>query len=102
MRRAGNNKVTVKVYPGAQHAWETLGPVYYLANAENYSKCSATVEDNGTWTLPVGAPVLPTAELHAWMKAHCMFHWAHVACGTVALKRQATDDIIAFLKRNGF
>ena len=39
MRAAGNRRIKVKVYSGAHHGWESLGPVFDIRDAENWSCC---------------------------------------------------------------
>lgn len=48
LRKAGNNRVEVKVYKGAHHAWERLGAApYFDAKAENYARCRVWEDDDG-------------------------------------------------------
>ena len=103
IRDAGNKRVAVKIYQGAHHGWESLGPVYDIAKAENFSRCRALVEDDGSYYVP---------QLDARMSADQYAEWARINCayrgdtkaggGTIALKAQATDDLLAFLRAAGF
>ena len=47
MRAAGNRAIKVKVYSSAHHGWESLGPVFDIRDAENWSCCSNFIEDDG-------------------------------------------------------
>jgi dienelactone hydrolase len=101
IKAAGNPNVEVKVYKGARHGWETLGPVSYMEKAENYSKCFAIIEDDGDRTFSATGQRVAAQEVLRWMKKNCVVHGAHSGGGTEKLKRNATDDLIAFLNRNG-
>jgi hypothetical protein len=46
--------------------------------------------------------LIPPGRRHAWAQRSCRSRGGHCCGGTLQIKRQATDDIIAFLKRNGF
>ena len=97
LKAAGNNSVEVKVYKGAHHAWEALGPrPFFNARLENYAKCRVMQGDDGKMTS------IPPGSWHAWAQRSCLTRGGHCCGGTLEIKRQATDDIIAFLKRNGF
>jgi dienelactone hydrolase len=102
IKSAGNANVAVKAYKGAHHNWEFVGPLIHMAKAENYSKCSAMIEDNGDRTMLPSNQRVGGWQLAQWMKENCIFHGAHYGGGTEKLKRQATDDLITFLKQNGF
>lgn len=102
MRAAGAD-VTVKVYRDAHHGWEALGPLSELRRAENYSHCRAVLEDDGTLYVPQAGRHMSQAEYADWARLHCMFVGrTHAGGGTAALRRQATDDLLGFLKRSGF
>lgn len=103
IRRAGNKHVHLKIYPAAQHSWEDLGdaPVFD-PDAENYSACRVWIKNDGSMVAArTGRPV-PEANWHAWAERHCMTYGTHCCGGTPELKQQATNDIISFLKRQGF
>lgn len=103
IRAAGNARVTVKIYRGAHHGWESIGPVHALAKAENFSRCRALIEDDGRYYV---------AQIDAWLSADQYAEWARLNCayrgdtnaggGSVALKAQATEDLLAFLRASGF
>ena len=48
MRAAGNRRIKVKVYSGAHHGWESIGPVFDIRDAENWSCCKNFIEDDGS------------------------------------------------------
>lgn len=101
LREAGNKNVSVKVYLGQHHAWELIGPVIHMKKAENYSACAATIEDNGDRTVKASNKVVAVHNVSKWMKS-CVVRGAHVGGGNEKQKKQATADLIAFLKQNGF
>jgi dienelactone hydrolase len=102
MKAAGNSRVSIKVYPGQHHAWELTGPVIYMKTIENYSTCAAMIEDNGDRTMKANNKVVAGWNFGKWMKQNCVTHGAHVGGGTERQKKQATDDLISFLKQSGF
>ena len=115
LRRAGNGKIEIKVYKGAHHAWESLGrQPYFDPLAQNFMRCRIWFEDDGTimaagnvrlndgTSTPSGGLRLTRESAGAWVRQNCMTLGTHCCGGTPELKRQATDDLIAFLKRNGF
>ena len=104
IRIAGNTNVSVKTYKGAHHSWEQTGAVSFLAKAENYSKCNAFYEDNGAMTMavPDGPTLMKGSDIFAWRRSHCMTTGAHVGGSNDKLKREATNDLIAFLRSAGF
>jgi dienelactone hydrolase len=104
IKAAGNPNVEVKIYKGANHNWEAIGRPAFLAGAENYSKCPAIIEDNGDWVMKAGdGPVLRSAgAIFEWRRANCRTFGEHVGGGSQERKDAATNDLIAFLKRNGF
>ena len=102
LKAAGNNGV-VKVYKGAHHAWEALGPrPFFNARLENYAKCRVIQGGDGKMTAGLDRTVIPAGSWHDWAQRSCLTRGGHCCGGTREIKRQATDDIIAFLKRNGF
>src|SRR5260370_21236698 len=46
MRLAGNRRIKVKVYGGAHHGWESIGPVFDIRDAENWSCCTNRSEEH--------------------------------------------------------
>jgi dienelactone hydrolase len=104
LRRDGNAKIEVKVYQGAHHAWERLGGrPYFDPRAENFARCRVWVEDDGAMIAAETGERLPRGRgVHDWARKHCMTLGTHCCGGTPALKREATGDLIAFLKKHGF
>lgn len=116
-RRAGNTKIEVKVYRGAHHAWERLGnTAYFDPLAQNFSRCRIWIEDDGT-AVAAGSVKLNDGTLtpksgvrlprdlggsFEWIRKNCMTLGTHCCGGTRPLRDEATADLIAFLKRNGF
>ena len=100
IRKAGNPNVFVKVYPGAHHAWEGIGPVRYLPQAENGSQCLGLIESNGDVTMLPDKIRLSAKEYGKWIGENCLTYGAHVGGGTEELKALATSDLIYFLKEN--
>jgi dienelactone hydrolase len=102
MKAAGNSKVTVKVYTGQYHAWELIGPVLHVKKIEDYSACAAMIEDNGDRTMKATNKIVGGWNVSKWSKQNCVVRGAHVGGGTEKQKKQATADLISFLKQNGF
>jgi len=99
---SGNSNVEVKIYKGAHHNWEMTKPVVYAEKAQNFSKCTRLIEDNGDRTFLAGNIRIKAEDEYSWMVKNCMSMGEHVGGGTEKLKQQAADDLVAFLKRNGF
>jgi dienelactone hydrolase len=103
LRAAGNLRIEIRVYEGAHHAWELIGDrPYFDVKAENYAKCRAWVEDDGTIVAAADGTRIPASEYSAWAKRTCMTLGTHCCGGTAKLRQQAADDMIGFLKRYGF
>jgi dienelactone hydrolase len=100
IRSAGNPYVAVKVYQGAHHAWESIGPLRYLPQAENGSNCRGLIESNGDVTMAADNIRLSSQEYGKWIGDNCLTRGAHVGGGTAELKARATADLIGFLKEN--
>ena len=102
-RAQGNDKVVVKLYEGAHHGWEAIGPLHELRRAENYSHCRALVEDDLSLFVPQIGRHMSQDEYTDWARENCMFVGrTHAGGGTVELRRRATDDLLDFLAANGF
>src|SRR5229473_3255083 len=43
-----DRRIKVKVYGGAHHGWESIGPVFDIRDAENWSCCTNFIEDDGS------------------------------------------------------
>lgn len=102
IKEAGNNSVSVKVYSGQHHGWEVIGPVLNVKTTENYSACAAMVDVNGDYTIKSNNKRIGRWQAGEWMKQNCVTHGAHVGGGTERQKKQATADLLSFLKQNGF
>ncbi len=103
MLEAGNEKVQTKIYKGAHHAWEELGPrPFYDPEIENYSGCRIWVEDDGLMVAADTGEIIPEDGWHSWAKNNCVTLGAHCCGGTRKLKEKATLDIITFLKKHDF
>ncbi len=102
MRAAGNDRIRVKVYGGAHHGWESLGPVFDIKDAENWSCCRNIIEDDGRHFVPALGMALDEPEFQAWARRHCVTRGARAGGGTADLKQRASADLIAFLAVHGF
>jgi dienelactone hydrolase len=102
MRAAGNDRIRVKVYGGAHHGWESLGPVFDIKDAENWSCCRNIIEDDGRHFVPALGRALDEPEFQAWARRHCVTRGARAGGGTADLKQRASADLIAFLAVQGF
>jgi dienelactone hydrolase len=102
IKTAGNSNVATKVYTGQYHAWELTGPVLHEKKIENYSACAAMIEDNGDRTMKASNKVVGGWNVSKWSKQNCVVRGGHVGGGTEKQKKQATADLISFLRQNGF
>ena len=102
MRAAGNDRIRVKVYGGAHHGWESLGPVFDIKDAENWSCCRNIIEDDGRHFVPSLGLALDEPEFQAWARQHCVTRGARAGGGTADLRQRASADLIAFLAVHGF
>jgi acetyl esterase/lipase len=102
MRAAGNRQVKVKVFSGAHHGWESLGPVFDIRDAENWSCCNNFIEDDGNHFVVAAGRAMPEPEYQAWARLHCITRGARAGGGTAALKARATADLLGFLSTHGF
>lgn len=102
MRAAGNDRIRVKVYGGAHHGWESLGPVFDIKDAENWSCCRNFIEDDGRHFVPALGRAMDEPEFQAWARRHCVTRGARAGGGTADLKQRASADLIAFLAVHGF
>jgi dienelactone hydrolase len=102
MRAAGNRQVKVKVYSGAHHGWESLGPVFDIRDAENWSCCKNFIEDDGNHFVVAAGRAMPEPEYQAWARIHCVTRGARAGGGTADLKKRATADLLTFLSAHGF
>jgi len=102
MRAAGNRRIKVKIYAGAHHGWESLGPVFDIRDAENWSRCKNFIEDDGTHFVVAAGCTMTEPEYQAWARSNCVTRGARAGGGTPELKRRATADLLAFLAAHGF
>ena len=102
MRAAGNRRIKVKVYGSAHHGWESIGPVFDIRDAENWSCCRNFIEDDGRHFVPAAGYAMTEPEYQAWARSHCITKGARAGGGTIELKRRATHDLLAFLNAQGF
>jgi dienelactone hydrolase len=102
MRAAGNGRVRVKVYSGAHHGWESLGPVFDIRDAENWSCCPNFIEDDGSHFVIAAGRAFSEPDYQAWARRHCVTRGARAGGGTNELRQRATDDLLAFLAVQGF
>jgi dienelactone hydrolase len=97
MRATGNAGIRVKVYK-AHHGWESIGPVYAIANAQNYSRCANLIEDNGRHFVAAAGRAMSEAEYRLWVRDNGLLDFgAHAGGGSVALRDRATGDLLSFL-----
>lgn len=102
MRAAGNRQIKVKVYSGAHHGWESVGGVFDIRDAENWSCCRNVIEDDGRHFVPAVGRVFDEPDYQAWAREHCVTRGARAGGGTVELKQRATSDLLGFLASHGF
>jgi dienelactone hydrolase len=102
MRAAGNGLIKVKIYSGAHHGWETLGPVFDINDAENWSCCRNFIEDDGLHFVVAADRTMSEPDYQAWARRHCVTRGARAGGGTLELRSRATADLLAFLSAHGF
>ena len=102
MRAAGNERIKVKVYGSAHHGWESIGPVFDIKDAENWSCCKNFIEDDGSHFIPAAGRAMSEPEYQAWARQYCVTKGARAGGGTPELKRRATADLLAFLHAHNF
>jgi dienelactone hydrolase len=102
MRAAGNERIKVKVYGSAHHGWESLGPIFDIKDAENWSCCKNFIEDDGRHFVVAAGRAMSEPDYQAWARQHCVTRGARAGGGTAELKQRATADLLAFLQSHGF
>lgn len=103
IRASGNSNVTVRIYEGAHHAWETLGSQpSFNPVAQNYRRCRGLIEDDGTFVSSETGEKLPGSRVQRHFVRTCMTLGAHCCGGDADLKARAAKDLIDFFKRSGF
>lgn len=101
MRATGNRQIKVKIYTSAHHGWESIGPVFDIKDAENWSCCRNFIEDDGRHFVVAAGRTFSEPEYQAWARIHCITRGARAGGGTVALRQRATDDMLSFLAAHG-
>ena len=102
MRAAGNGRIKVKVYGSAHHGWESIGPVFDIRDAENWSCCTNFIEDDGSHFVVAAGRAMREPDYQSWARRHCVTRGARAGGGTAELKKRATADLIAFLQSHRF
>lgn len=102
MRATGNDRIRVKIYSSAHHGWESLGPVFDIRDAENWSCCRNWIEDDGRHFVVAAGRAMSEPEYQAWARLHCVTRGARAGGGTAELRARATGDMLAFLQTHGF
>jgi len=102
MRAHGNRRIKVKIYGAAHHGWESLGPVFDIHDAENWSCCRNFIEDDGRHFVVAAGRAMSEPEYQAWARANCVTRGARAGGGTAALRARATADLLTFLAAHGF
>jgi dienelactone hydrolase len=102
MRAAGNRRIKVKVYGSAHHGWESIGAVFDIRDAENWSCCTNFIEDDGKHFVIAAGRAMSEPDYQRWARRHCVTRGARAGGGTLELKRRATADLIAFLQSHRF
>jgi len=102
MRAAGNRRTKVKVYGSAHHGWESIGAVFDIRDAENWSCCTNFIEDDGKHFVIAAGRAMSEPDYQHWARQHCVTRGARAGGGTLELKRRATADLIAFLQSHRF
>jgi dienelactone hydrolase len=102
LRGGGNPNIEVNTYRGAYHAWEIIGEKPYFDKwAENFSRCRAIIDEDGSSTAEDGT-LIRAEESRAWAEANCITLGTWCCGGNEAQKKRSADDVVAFLRRNGF
>jgi dienelactone hydrolase len=102
-RAAGNARVSLHVYKDAHHAWEELGSKpEFDPDVENYAQCKVWIEDDGRMFSDDDGSQIPEDDWHAWAAENCMTKGAYCCGGSRKQKQRATEDVLAFLRQNGF
>ena len=102
MRAAGNRRIKVKVYGSAHHGWESIGAVFDIRDAENWSCCTNFIEDDGRHFVIAAGRAMSEPDYQSWARRYCVTRGARAGGGTLELKRRATADLIAFLQSHRF
>ena len=96
--RAAGGVTELRIYPGAHHGFDGDTPRTFDPNAQNLSDCLLHIEDDGRTTYARTGETLESAARAAGvMKRDCMKMGATIA-SDARVKRQALEDVKAFLK----
>ncbi|HKU94444.1 MAG TPA: dienelactone hydrolase family protein [Vineibacter sp.] len=102
MRDRGNQQIRIKVYK-AHHGWESIGPLYHIPKAQNFSGCANLIEDDGRHFVSAAGRAMTESDYRTWVRETGLLRYgAHAGGGTAALKQRATSDLITFLQAHGF
>lgn len=92
---AGNPNIHVVVYPEAYHAWERTGAPIFLAEAENYSQCRMSIENDTTLTDEQSGRHMTMEEFFRDRNRYRVLG-GHAGGGTEEFKLKAAGDILDF------
>jgi dienelactone hydrolase len=99
--RAAGGAVELRVYPGAHHGFDgdtRNEREFFFPQAQNLSDCLLYIEDDGRTTYArTGETLESAAQAAEVMKRDCMKSGATIA-SDARVKRQALEDVKAFLK----
>src|SRR5262249_35817064 len=102
MRAAGNRAIKVKVFSGAHHGWESIGPVFDIRDAENWSCCTNFIEDDGSHFVVAAGRAMSDPASRRWARRHGVTRGARAGGGPIELRARAPADLIPFLQSHGF
>jgi dienelactone hydrolase len=103
LRKGGHGDVSLRIYDGAYHGWETIGPrPLFRPRVESLRGCKAIIEDDGTFTIADSRMRLRPPAAIAWMRRNCMRRGSRCCGGNVRLRNEAAAEIVAFLKAKDF
>jgi dienelactone hydrolase len=99
--RAAGGAAELRTYPGARHGFDgdtRNEREFFFPQAQNLSDCMLYIEDDGSTTyVKTGEKLETPAKAQEVMKRDCMKTGATVAADA-RVKRQALEDVKAFLK----
>lgn len=99
--RAAGGSAELRVYPGARHGFDgdtRNEREFFFPQAQNLSDCLLYIEDDGSTTYArTGEPLDTPGKASEVMRRDCMKTGATIAADA-RVKRQALEDVKAFLK----
>jgi len=99
--RAAGGAAELRIYPGARHGFDgdtRNEREFYFPQAQNLSECLLYIEDDGSTTYArTGEPLDTPRKASEVMRRDCMKTGATIAADA-RVKRQALEDVKAFLK----